>query len=279
MHLSEHTAPIRLPGGLLCDDTLEREVRFRLITGGVEMSIAEAMNRIEDTPTFVTGVLTQAVHSIGDRLSTEGAIWHLCIADRQYLMMRLAGLLHQRFRWLTFTCNDCGLPFDLRIDRENIPVKEAAAGFPHATVQLAGQVVRLHVPTGSDQQQISGMATERAVRGLVSSCIESIDGGTSQESFVDGLTPTEIEQIDQALEQISPAVATGIQTDCPICHETQIVHLDPYQGEGSGIDGLYDEVHQLALHYHWDEETILNLPRFRRRRYLGLIERSLGMVG
>ena len=35
----------------------------------------------------------------------------------------------------------------------------------------------------------------------------------------------------------------------------------------------------LALHYHWSEADILRLPTPRRRRYLALLEKSLGREG
>ena len=38
-------------------------------------------------------------------------------------------------------------------------------------------------------------------------------------------------------------------------------------------DRLYEEVHYLALHYHWAEQAILRLPRGKRQRYLGLLAR------
>ena len=37
---------------------------------------------------------------------------------------------------------------------------------------------------------------------------------------------------------------------------------------GSAAAGLIDEIHDLALAYHWSEATILALPAERRRAYL-----------
>jgi hypothetical protein len=37
------------------------------------------------------------------------------------------------------------------------------------------------------------------------------------------------------------------------------------------IDRLYEEIHLLALHYHWSEAALLGLPRSKRRRYLALV--------
>jgi hypothetical protein len=36
-----------------------------------------------------------------------------------------------------------------------------------------------------------------------------------------------------------------------------------------------EEVHVLALHYHWSEAAILALPSPKRQRYLGLLSRHL----
>jgi hypothetical protein len=38
---------------------------------------------------------------------------------------------------------------------------------------------------------------------------------------------------------------------------------------------LYEEVHHLAYHYHWAERDIMDLPRSKRRRYLGLLASKL----
>jgi hypothetical protein len=40
------------------------------------------------------------------------------------------------------------------------------------------------------------------------------------------------------------------------------------------VDRLYEEIHVLALHYHWAEAAILAMPAGKRRRYLGLLARQ-----
>ncbi len=41
------------------------------------------------------------------------------------------------------------------------------------------------------------------------------------------------------------------------------------------LDLLYEEVHVLALHYHWSEAAILSLSVSKRKRYLGLLSNHL----
>ena len=38
------------------------------------------------------------------------------------------------------------------------------------------------------------------------------------------------------------------------------------------LDTLYEELHRIAIHYHWSERAILRLPTSKRRRYLRLLE-------
>lgn len=42
------------------------------------------------------------------------------------------------------------------------------------------------------------------------------------------------------------------------------------------LNVLYQEVHLMALHYHWSEADILRLPFSKRRRYLQLLAQHLG---
>ena len=45
--------------------------------------------------------------------------------------------------------------------------------------------------------------------------------------------------------------------------------------QSTELDRLIEEIHVLALHYHWSESEILRLPRSKRRRYLALLERTM----
>jgi hypothetical protein len=42
------------------------------------------------------------------------------------------------------------------------------------------------------------------------------------------------------------------------------------------LDALYQELHLLALHYHWAEADLLRMPSSKRRRYLRLLASHLG---
>ena len=96
-------------------------------------------------------------------------------------------------------------------------------------------------------------------------------------NFISKLTESDIEAIDQALEEISPAVCNQLLVKCPDCEREQNAVLDHYALTGMDHHGFYDEVHMLASHYHWSEAAILALPKSRRRLYLGKINRTVGI--
>jgi hypothetical protein len=41
------------------------------------------------------------------------------------------------------------------------------------------------------------------------------------------------------------------------------------------MNGLFEEIHHLAYHYHWAEADILAMSRAKRRRYLALLADKL----
>jgi hypothetical protein len=62
----------------------------------------------------------------------------------------------------------------------------------------------------------------------------------------------------------------------PRRHELSVRPLRFFFAEWmTSAEGLYEEVHHLAYHYHWREQDILELPRSKRRRYLALLASKL----
>ena len=69
-----------------------------------------------------------------------------------------------------------------------------------------------------------------------------------------------------------------VATPCPECGADNRVSIDPYFCLGRVSQDLFGDIHRLASHYHWSEAEILAMPRWRRQRYLALIDRSRGMT-
>lgn len=265
-----------LPGGLTNDACTERQARFRPLNGRVEQAIIE-FSMDTDRPGYVTAVLDATLDSIGTQPASTDLMAELCVADRQFLMLRLAAMLDGEQLWLKVACGYCEALFDVDIRRCDLPVKEAGQGFPHVTLKLKECTLDLRVPTGADQQRIAELPDHQAMQQLLQSCICSVNGEPASKAFINKLTDDELEAIDQALDDVSPAVCNQLLVKCPECGKEQNAELDHYVLTSLNSRFFYDEVHTLASHYHWSEAAILDLPQARRRLYLDMINRSAGM--
>lgn len=267
-----------LPGGLLDNGCLENRARFRPLTGRLEQTLIE-LEMSSGRPGYVTAVLNAALERIGNRQVDVGLLKRLCVADRQYLMLRLAALLDGEQVWMRVDCAHCDARFDVEIQRCDLPVKKAGKGYPVVTMHINDCEISVRVPTGEDQQSIEDKPDGEALLELLQNCVRLIDGECLDDDYVSRLSGSDIEAIDAALDEASPAVCNQLLVSCPECSREQHVELDHYALNGMNRYLFYDEVHTLASHYHWSEEAILDLPQTRRHLYLDMINRSNGMNG
>ncbi len=266
-----------LPGGLPKNGCIERRARFGLLTGRIEQALIELGLGL-DRPGYVTAMLCSALDSIGSQPADAGLIADLCVADRQYLMLRLAAILDGEHMWLKVGCGHCDALLDVELRRCDLPVKEAGQGFPLVTLSVKEWVIDVRVPTGSDQERIGEKSKEEAMKTLLQSCILSVNGEPPGEEFFNNLSEPDIDAIDNALDEASPAVCNQLIVTCPECGREQYAEMDHCVLAGMNGNLFYDEVHTLASHYHWSEAAILDLPQARRRLYLDKINRSAGMT-
>ncbi len=263
-----------MPGGLCRHGECRRDWSFRTLTGEVELSILEAGRDRRSVPQRVTAVLTAALAELGGAAVEAETVRALSVADRQYLMRRLAVEIGIEESWIAARCPKCGASFDIPIRHGELPVKPAAEGYPFATVDTSLGPVRFRVPDGADQEAVASIQDPRqARRALAARCAHQEDAQPAGE-----LTDEDLDRAEAALEAVAPEVVTRAQAACPDCGEAAEVHLDPYICLGAANSGLFLDVHALASAYHWSEKEILAMPRERRRLYLSLVDQSRGMV-
>lgn len=264
---------VQLPGGLPSQGVIYRNASFRVLTGRLEQALIDAAKR-QDRPGYVSQVLGQVLFRVGDSDADKSLAASLCVADRQYLMLRLATMLDGEQIWLKVQCGHCEEFFDVDVKRGDLPVKPAGDGYPFASLRLGEDDIKIRVPTGTDQAGICDLPEADAIRHLVAVCLHQVNGEPAPENYVDSLSDADIEQIDQALDDVSPAVCNRLQVKCPECGREQYSELDHYELGATNELFFYDEIHNLAFNYHWSEADILDLPQHKRRLYLDLINRA-----
>jgi hypothetical protein len=274
---------IQLPGGLWHNDELHREVAFKPITGLVEMAIDEACQKALNLPEAATIALAASLLNIGRFAATPSLVDDLSIGDRQFIAQQLAVQLDMGEFWMTSACTNCGEHFDFLIRFSQLPVTEAGNGYPFAQVNTSIGRLWWRVPTGADQKVLAGDVDEdeNLIRILVERCLvndpfgENEDGSTRK---LGGLSDDDLKMVETALESIAPKVTTEVGVTCIACGKIGKIHIDPYWFLSRNRGEVIEQIHTIALNYHWSETEILALPKKRRRRYLKLIERSMGMV-
>ncbi len=270
-----------LPGGACNNGHRRRDFAFRAITGAVELALADIAAGRRRLPSQVTAALAATLAHVGGESPSPEVVARLCVADRQYLMGRLAVQLDRGRNWYTVRCAACREPFDLTIDHAELPSKEAAEGYPFAFAETSVGRCRFRVPTGQDQEATAAIDDEtHAVEVLARLCLAPLPECPVAADDATPFTTDDIAAIERAMEAVAAEVATTVQAACPSCGAIRAVDVDPYVALPAGsVDDVLKEVHTLASAYHWGENEILALPLARRRRYLELIDTAHGVAG
>jgi hypothetical protein len=129
---------------------------------------------------------------------------------------------------------------------------------------VPNHTLRVALPAGRDQREWSteeGLSAQAMARALIRT-----------QDAQDDLPADWLDALARELEQRDPLTALEIDTDCPACGASTRL---PFDLEAQLLTQLHarqrrtlEDVHRLASVYHWSEETILQLPNWRRRFYL-----------
>lgn len=274
---------MQLPGGLWHNGERRRQFAFKRLTGEVELAFVEIASSKGSRPDQVTAALSATIEHVGGEMPTPSRVEALCVADRQFLMRRLAVFLGMENIWLTACCGRCGERFDFFIKQSELPVKEAGESFPFATVETSAGLCRMRVPNGADQVAIATIEDSAfALQTLVHRCIVAFPDTYSEaggrESLARDFTTDDFRRVEGALDEVAAEVATTVQASCPECERANVIEIDPYMCLQHGQTDLFSEIHILASTYHWSEAEILTLDRSRRQRYLKFIDSARGLI-
>jgi hypothetical protein len=126
---------------------------------------------------------------------------------------------------------------------------------------LAGTDVRFRIPTIAD----------------VSAALEGSGPATMLERCVLPPDPSAsvARRVDRALEALAPRLDGELTGTCPACGQTVDLRFEPIsyvlEELRDASTGLFAHVHELALAYHWSEQSILALDRRRRHGYVAMV--------
>jgi hypothetical protein len=229
-----------------------------------------------DRPLLVTEILIACLRD-GNGLPPEvEEAWNLSVSRRTEYLLRLAMAGRKSGLPLILKCPgaNCGQALEIELPvADVIALQRRAEERDLLEWRPDGDSVRVRRPTGSDQRSwrtgvFPSFAKARSaiVRALVVEGDETLVG-----SNADSVTALEAE-----LGGFDPLAAFSIRVVCSLCgsdtnHGLDLEAVALRELEKIQLQ-LLEEVHRLAIRYHWSEDEVLGVAPERRSRYLRFIE-------
>lgn len=278
---------------------LRKDFEFCIANGAMDMLLQEQLDHYaaneESHPAWISKLLTQILARLGNETLENNAsalqkVRELCIADRQFIVLQWRLNHSPSSEWLTAQCLECDAFYDFPMDWHALPIKPAASQFPLTSVALSFGNVCVRVPNGGDQEFIARWlletqepcdSTVKKTPADIALARRLIVTETPEQAAQIGtlLTEDDVRKIELAVELVAPELADRITLECPECGSTHQVMLDLYRGLLKPVNQLLDDVHNLAVNYHWSEKEILAMPNQRRSAYLQRLEKEKNLAG
>jgi hypothetical protein len=281
-------AEVALPHGLDAPNGPSRAAAVRSLSGRDELELMEITGRTSPARR-ATDLLARCLVRLGGvACPGEEAVRRLIFGDREALLLHLRRHMFGDRISCVVICpeHDCAGRMDVDLTVEQLLDRPVPAPEPILRVSArAGRErysARFRLPTVGDVEAGADAAASDpggAARMVLQRCVDSVEiVGADQP--VERLPAELVDLIEARMLEADPFAETVISLTCPECGHGFRLLFDPADylfRELSGLGrGLFVEVHQLALHYHWHESEILDLPRGRRLLYLGLLADTVG---
>jgi hypothetical protein len=249
------------------------EVEFRHATGEEDLLLLESGGDLVSTSMELARRL--AVPSQGGELDAAA----LTIADLEALLLELRRRVFGDVVAARGRCPapECAAPIDLsfrisdylRSHRVRKPADVAPLELEANWFQLRDGGAQFRLVTAGDlaAAAVSGHPEQELARRTIRP--HSLGAGKHGNR-----------RAERAMESLAPPLSGELQGQCPDCGAAVRYWFDvqSYVQRELRYDAefLYEDVHQLAARYHWDEEMILSLPRQRRVQYVERVLRQGG---
>lgn len=231
-------------------------------------------------PQLVTGILRRCIVEPPETAADPEAVWDLTVGERIAGLLRIMARTGERELPLEPQCRapECGRRMETALAVDELLDAHREAGEREVlSVRLDGRELRLRRPTGRDQlgwqSDLPGADPEaRSAEVLRTLLVDSPAEDTT-------VTVDEVRAVAEAMETFDPLVNVILTVRCPYCDRPSRYEIDVQEEVLARLRRiqrrLIEEVHRLALDYHWTEAEVMALPAWRRARYLRLVERDV----
>jgi hypothetical protein len=228
-------------------------------------------------------------------LGREGYLNQLSLGDRETLLLHVRCLTFGSQIDCVLSCPECGERMDFRLQIDGLLAQHVAGQPPlyfEEIMQAGGDRfrVRFRVPCGADLEDALREPKRRPAEAVQAVLARSVawvrsDGESEDASALAAIPmdewPSELAaRISERMAELDPQAETALQLTCPVCQHTFTTSFDIgdyfFRELRAREQRRYQEVHQLALAYHWSESEILSMSPRKRQLYLDLLAESYG---
>lgn len=271
---------VELPGTTVLSQGRLLSARLRRITGRDELYIQESADMASPGLQPADLLLQRCVVSLrfeptGEVTDVAPLIGALTLGDREALLLRMRLLNFGNRLNLVVNCPapDCSEPMDVSLTIAEICCAREAEAYEDYTLVAESRPLRFRLPTQADVRA-AALSRGDPAAAMAWCCLLNSPSG---------LSPAELEALGTELSSRDPQAEVELELSCPECGHgfTAALHADRMlQSElASRRTDFETGVSLMAMHYHWSEREILDLPISRRRRYVSALMDALSDSG
>jgi hypothetical protein len=271
---------VSVPGGVFRDGGVVRELTLRPVSGADEAFLLESAAGSlpsERATALLARCLDEAdAPELADRLTA---------GDREALLLHLRRITLGDAMECLVACPACGerMELELRTSDLLVPPYEVAVDYEiERSSEAVSYRVRFRTPTAKDLDAAAMRARQNPADGddeLFRRCVIRAEvGGVELPALA--LPASVREAVTGEMADRDPQAELTLELGCPSCSAESSVVFDAatflLQELDRRAERLLEEVHTLALRYHWSEADILAMSARRRVQYLELLASAGG---
>jgi hypothetical protein len=230
---------------------------------------------LQEAPVCDTALALEFIARLARPLDGSAIEWGtLCVTDIDALMLLFRQILLGDFIRADVNCpaKGCGRRIDVAFSIEDYlahhiprPARGVERSDEAGWFRFRNAPVSFRLPSGADQVAIARLP--KTQQALIQQCMRPANLSTRQRK-----------RVEVAMEALAPSLSDDLQGTCSECGAVVSIYFDAQQFSLQELcnhaASIYEDIHLLALHYHWSQEEILALPRNRRIRFVEMVQQE-----
>jgi hypothetical protein len=277
--MSRTARPVTIPHGIFVEGVRHRDAMIRPLTGADEANLLESMEGLTPAQRN-TALLVSALESLGPVVAPSPSLVRQLVAgDREALLLHLIRLSSGPVLNLNVECPraQCGETLDVELDIRDVLLSEYADAAEWHQALVGNSEVRFRLPNGADQEAAAaiGESDPESAAALIAARCAAWARRRPRGRRSRRVTASVALELSDVMATMDPQAVIELRMACPACDHTFDAGFDAgehyWNASSIRLASVFNEVHILALNYHWSEAEILAMNQQRRRRYMELL--------